>query len=249
MIDSGSRSYGIAEGHLPVPGRRAGLAEVRPPEESVFLHELPPEDAQAVCEFAVPRSYRRGTALFYEGQPAEAIPLVLSGRVAVKSTVGGRELALDISGPGELIAAASAVAGKPRTGTAIALDPVDALVFPRGPLLRLAERNGRVALALARTLARRVDDAERGRVRLAAGDTLSRLAGSLIDLAERFGEPTESGIRIDLALTQEELAGVVGASHRAVTAALRQLRELGWVTTARRSVTVHDLESLRRASA
>jgi CRP/FNR family transcriptional regulator, cyclic AMP receptor protein len=68
----------------------------------------------------------------------------------------------------------------------------------------------------------------------------------LVELVDRFGEPTESGIRITLPFTQEELAGWVGASREAVAQALRTLRASGYVQTQRRAYTVIDIEGLRR---
>ncbi|REE96030.1 Crp/Fnr family transcriptional regulator [Thermomonospora umbrina] len=53
-------------------------------------------------------------------------------------------------------------------------------------------------------------------------------------------------VRITVNLTQEELAGWVGASREAVSKALRTLRSHGWIETGRRRVIVHDLQALRR---
>jgi CRP-like cAMP-binding protein len=55
-------------------------------------------------------------------------------------------------------------------------------------------------------------------------------------------------VRITLPLSQDELAGWTGASREAVAKALHALRSLGWVDTARRRITVLDLEALRRRS-
>ena len=54
------------------------------------------------------------------------------------------------------------------------------------------------------------------------------------------------GVRIGVALSQDELAGWVGASREAVAKALRVLRDRGFVTTGRRTMTVLDLDGLRR---
>ncbi|MBV8540047.1 MAG: winged helix-turn-helix domain-containing protein [Pseudonocardiales bacterium] len=62
----------------------------------------------------------------------------------------------------------------------------------------------------------------------------------------RHGRPPESGIKITLPLTQDELASWVGASREAVAKALRTLRACGYVRTQRRMVTVVDIEWLRR---
>jgi CRP-like cAMP-binding protein len=53
-------------------------------------------------------------------------------------------------------------------------------------------------------------------------------------------------MHIELAITQEDLAGWTGSSREAVIRALRALRELGWIETRRRGVTLLEVEQLRR---
>jgi CRP/FNR family transcriptional regulator, cyclic AMP receptor protein len=53
-------------------------------------------------------------------------------------------------------------------------------------------------------------------------------------------------VTITLPISQEELAGWTGASREAVTKSLRTLRDLGWIETGRRSISVRDAEALRR---
>ena len=74
----------------------------------------------------------------------------------------------------------------------------------------------------------RLRDSDRKRVEFAAYDIAARVARRLVELAERFGEPDEHGVRISVALSQDELAGWVGASREAVAKALRVLRERGY---------------------
>ena len=78
-----------------------------------------------------------------------------------------------------------------------------------------------------------------------AYDIAARVAGRLVELADRFGEAVPDGVRISVPLSQDELAGWVGASREAVAKALRVLRDRGLVTTGRRTMTVLDLDGLR----
>jgi CRP-like cAMP-binding protein len=92
----------------------------------------------------------------------------------------------------------------------------------------------------------RLRDSDRKRVEFAAYDIAARVARRLVELADRFGEPDEQGVRISVALSQDELAGWVGASREAVAKALRVLRSRGFVSTGRRTMTVLDIDGLRR---
>jgi CRP-like cAMP-binding protein len=95
-------------------------------------------------------------------------------------------------------------------------------------------------------LSRRLRDADRKRAEFAAQDSMGRVAARIVELAERFGAPAEAGVRIDLPISQEELAGWTGCSREAVSKALQAMRRVGWIETQRRSITALDLDALRR---
>jgi CRP/FNR family transcriptional regulator, cyclic AMP receptor protein len=72
------------------------------------------------------------------------------------------------------------------------------------------------------------------------------VARRLVDLGARFGEETPEGTCVHLPLSQEELATWCGSSREATAKALRTLREVGAIATARRTVTITGEEELRR---
>jgi CRP-like cAMP-binding protein len=75
-------------------------------------------------------------------------------------------------------------------------------------------------------------------------DTGQRLAALLVDLAVRHGRDTADGIEIGIALSQDEISGMIGASRDSVIRALASMRSRGLVVTGRRSMTVRDLDAL-----
>ncbi|HEX6618573.1 MAG TPA: Crp/Fnr family transcriptional regulator, partial [Solirubrobacteraceae bacterium] len=147
--------------------------------------------------------------------------------------------------PGDLIGEMSALDGGPRSATATALEPVEVIAVSREAFTGFLERTPGVALVLARMIARRLRDADRKRIEYLAQDTVGRVCSRLVELADRFGEAEGDGVHIELAITQEELAGWTGSSREAVIRALRTLRELGWIETRRRGVTLLELEQMR----
>ena len=75
-------------------------------------------------------------------------------------------------------------------------------------------------------------------------DTVGRVAARLIELCERYGDRTDAGIEIRLPVTQEDLGSWTASSRAGVAGALRTMRELGWIETERRRITVLDLAAL-----
>jgi CRP-like cAMP-binding protein len=193
------------------------------------------------------RTYRRGEALFSEGDVADRVFLVERGWVTLRiATPSGGEVILGLWGSGDVLGELSALDGEPRTATALAVDEVEAVVAPASAMRGLLERQPELAGELLRLLASRLRDANRQRLEFAMLDCLGRVARRLLELAERFGEPGADGIRIELPLSQEQLASWCGCSREATVKALGTLREVGGVTTGRRVVTLGDPELLHR---
>lgn len=193
-----------------------------------------------------PVRFRRGQALFTEGDLADRVFVIERGWVLITSIApGGREIVLGLRGPGDVIGDLSALDGAPRSATALAAGEVDATVAPSSALIR-ALSDAAAAMELLRVLATRLRDADRKRLEFAALDTLGRVAWRLHELSERFGEDTADGIEVELPLSQEQLASWCGASREATVKALASLRTLGCISTGRRSVLIRDLEALRR---
>ena len=190
--------------------------------------------------------FRRGQALFTEGDLADRVFVIERGWVMITSIApGGREIVLGLRGPTDVIGDMSALDGAPRSATALAAGEVEATVAPGSALTR-ALSDAATAMELLRLLANRLRDADRKRLEFASLDTLGRVAWRLHELAERFGEGTPEGIEVELPLSQEQLASWCGASREATVKALAARRTLGCVSTGRRSVVIHDAEALRR---
>jgi CRP-like cAMP-binding protein len=89
-----------------------------------------------------------------------------------------------------------------------------------------------------------MSEAVRGLVELATQDSVGRVARRLVELGADHRGATPSG-PYEIELTQDELASWTGATRETVARALRLMRQLGWVTTAHRTITVLDPAALR----
>jgi CRP/FNR family transcriptional regulator, cyclic AMP receptor protein len=195
---------------------------------------------------ATHRSYPRDTVLFHGGDDGGTMLVLLAGQVKITvPTERGRDTILGFSGPGELLGEISAVDGGPRSATATALEPVEALGIPRSVFTAVLARDQSVGRALLEVLAARLREADRQRAEYAGLDVIGRVARRLVELADRFGVPVPDGVEVALKLSQQDLAGWTGASREATSKALMTLRSLGWVETRRRRLVIVDLEALR----
>ena len=216
-----------------------------------FVAALDPEGRRHLAALGRVRRHRAGTVLFLEGDRSTNVLAIQQGRVKVTiNTTEGRELVLAIRGPNGLVGELASLAEREhrRSATVVALTTVVVQVIPNEQFLHFLEQHPRALLALTRTVIGRLHDADRRRAEFGAYDTLGRLARVLDELANTEGVPTDSGIRLDPPLTQNELAGLVGASRESVVRALAELRRQGIVETGRRLLVVCDVTALARLS-
>jgi CRP/FNR family transcriptional regulator, cyclic AMP receptor protein len=217
--------------------------------EADFFRALGEQGTNELRARGVVRRFERGVALFHERQMPDRVVALLEGRVKL-SVVSeeGHELILALRGPGEVIGELSAIDDSPRCATAVAIEPVEALVFSAADFVSFLEQKPSAALALVRILVRRLREADRMRLEFATRDSAGRVAARLMELCEQFGQPDGTAVRIDLSLSQEELAAWTACSREAVSKALQTMRKMGWIETRRRGITVLDPDSVRSRS-
>jgi CRP-like cAMP-binding protein len=215
---------------------------------SGFIGHLPRADRERLLALGTRRRYRRGTPLFFEGDRSDYVLVVLEGRVRVSiAGADGRDLVIAVRGPGDLLGEFAAIErGMPRSASAHAIEPLLVQVVTAEEFEAFLEKSPRAAVTLLRTLTRRLRETSRAQMEFGSYDTIGRVARRLDELVAEHGEQTSEGVRIALPLTQEELAGWVGASRESVARALRSLRDRGVISTSRRSVVVHDHDALAR---
>jgi CRP-like cAMP-binding protein len=211
-----------------------------------FLRQLAPGDAAALLALVRRRTVRRGEPMLRAGAAGDEVVLVLSGRVKlVAYGADRREVVLGLRGAGELIGEMAALGSHRRTADAVAVDEVDAGLLDATELRTFLHDHPDAALVLIRMLVTRLGEATRDVIDLATRDSVGRVAKRLLELSHEHGRPVDGGTRIELSLSQDELASWTGATRETVSRALRLMRQLGWVATEHRTITVLDADALR----
>jgi CRP-like cAMP-binding protein len=210
-----------------------------------FLTQLGQVDADALLERVTRKSFARSAVIMHEGSAGENVALVVAGRIKLAARgVGDRSVVLAVRGPGELVGEMAALGGTRRSATASALEDVEVGFLSGDDFRAYLREHPDAALVLLRSLVSRMTEATRGLVELATQDSIGRVARRLIELgADHRGVPPTGQYEIEL--TQDELASWTGATRETVSRALRLMRQLGWVTTGHRTITVLDPAALR----
>jgi CRP/FNR family transcriptional regulator, cyclic AMP receptor protein len=189
----------------------------------------------------------RGQVLFHEGDPGDRLYVIVDGKIKLGRTSGdGRENLLAILGPGEMFGELSLFDPGPRNATATAVADTALIGLGNEDLTSWLSGRPDVARHLLRALARRLRRTNEALADLVFSDVPGRVAKALLDLSERFGRPTDDGLRVAHDLTQEELAQLVGASRETVNKALADFASRGWLRLDGKSVIILDPERLAR---
>ena len=193
------------------------LAEVQ------LFAQFPPDGLAAVAAAAVERELDRNHVLFDENDEATELFVVVDGRIAIANVaIDGRESVVALMEPGDLFGEMPLFDGHGRSAAARVLEPSTVLVVPYAAVRAVFEADPVLLWPVVALLA--------GRIRVTDGaladamflDVTGRTAKRLLDLA---GDNDE----FELPVTQEELAGMVGASRERVNKAISSFLRLGWL--------------------
>jgi CRP-like cAMP-binding protein len=219
-------------------------------ERGTFVERLSEADRAELLALGGLRRFARGEHLMHQDEPGDRVLILLRGHV--KATFlddRGHEMVLSFLGPGDVLGELSFAHTRPRSSNVIAIEPAEARALAASEFRGYLKRWPTAALTLLDVLSDRFRDTDRKRVQFGASDTIGRLAARLIELCERYGVASEDGTRIELPITHDELGGWTASSRAGVAAALRTMRELGWIRTERRRITILDLEALSQRAA
>ena len=169
------------------------------------------------------RSLVRGDVLFNEGDDPDALYIVLRGRIAIANqSFDKRESVYALMEPGDLFGEMGMLDDLPRSAMARALEPSTVLQIPYDPVLGILRTNPDLLWGVAKMLAGRIRSMDEALSDSVFLDVTGRTAKRLLELADGEDE-------FMLPVTQEELAGMVGASRERVNKAIASFIRLGWI--------------------
>jgi CRP-like cAMP-binding protein len=188
------------------------------------------------------RQLVRGDVLFGEGDPPDALYVVTRGRVAIAiaNPIDRRESVVALMEVGDLFGEMGMLDDRPRSAMARALEPSSVLAVPYTPVLEMFDQRPALLWNVTRILVQRLRAMDEALADSVFLDVTGRTAKRLLELADGSDQFT-------LPVTQEELAGMVGASRERVNKAIASFIRLGWLEQRDRqySITQRDRLELR----
>ncbi len=208
-------------------------------------------DAQALETIAADftrREFRAGKAIFFQGDPGSMLYLVESGQVRIfVNGLDGHETSVVLYGrPGEIFGELAIIDGLPRSASAVAVMDTVVHTLSRERFQDYMRRWPPLALNFMKTLTKKVRYNTKQVDSLASMDVSRRLARKLLELGQNYGTAEPQGVRLNTALTQSDLASLIGATRESTNKFLRQFRDNGLISlTNGQTIVIRDAEALR----
>jgi len=207
-----------------------------------FFEGFEGEALDELVAAAETRSYSRNDIVFTEGDTAAELFVVESGRIAIANkSDDGRESVVALMERGDLFGEMPLFDRLARSAEARALEPSTATAIPYAPLRAIYEARPELLWNVVSLLATRLRSTDEQLADSVFLDVTGRTAKRLLELA---GDADE----FSLPITQEELAGMVGASRERVNKAIASFVRLGWIEQAERRYRITNREQLSRRS-
>jgi CRP-like cAMP-binding protein len=205
-----------------------------------FFSGASPEVLRTIAGAGHERSLIRGDVLFRESDPADALYVVIRGRlaIAIANPIDNRETVVSLMEAGDLFGEMAMLDDGPRSAMARALEPSTVLSIPYDAVLDLFRKQPDLLWGVTRLLAQRLRAMDETLADSVFLDVTGRTAKRLLELSEGADEFT-------LPVTQEELAGMVGASRERVNKAIASFIRLGWIEQHERRYSIRKRESLQ----
>lgn len=205
-----------------------------------LFEDLTPEELAQVSEAAETRSYVRNDALFSQGDEPDALYVVASGRIAIANrSIDGRESVVALMERGALFGEMALFDEEGRSADARALEASEVLRIPYAPLRAIYNQRPALLWGVVKLLAERLRSTDSALADSVFLDVTGRTAKRLLELAGGNDEFT-------LPITQEELAGMVGASRERVNKAIASFVRLGWIDQSDRRYRIAKRDELER---
>lgn len=211
---------------------------------SIFKH-LTPDELEKVTFDKSTEHYKRGSIIYREGSRINGCYCIQKGIIKVfKTGIDGKEQIIRFARPGDIIGFRSVLSNELACTTAEVLDESSLCYIPAETLVFLVKHNGNFSMELMQLTCKELGEANAYITDIAQKTVRERLAEILIHLKNDFGLDENSILQISL--TREELANIVGTATESVIRLLSEFKQDQLIELNGRKIKIRDEAGLIR---
>ncbi len=208
-------------------------------QESVIFKELTCGQLADLLQQGKSLKLQAKSVLFNQGDPANSCFLVHHGRLKLsKFNAQGKEIILRYIGAGELTAATAIFKAGVYPVTAESTEETSVTGWDKTTMLALMRQYSDIAINLLDIVIERMDDMQHRYLELCTEQVEQRIARSLLRLMRQVGQKTPEGIRIDLALSRQNIADYSGTTIYTVSRTLSAWEKKDWIQSKREHIVI-----------
>lgn len=204
------------------------------------------EPVEALNSMKFVGSYPEGALLFVEGEQPRGVFILCKGKVKLTTTSrDGRTLIVKIAAPGEILGVSAAILGRPYEVSAETLEASQVSFVRREDFLRFLSAYTEACMHAAEQLSEKYEAAQREIRSLGLAHTTSEKLAKLIVDWSANGEETPQGMRMQVLLTHEEIAQMIGTTRETVTRLLSEFKRKKLISIKGSSFFILSMDEMR----
>lgn len=213
--------------------------------EQCRLAQANPGEFKELYSTKVLRSFKRGAVIFQENDPSSEIFCVYTGKVKLsRISPDGRETITKIVGKGSSFGISPLFNTKVQNVSATALEDCSICCLCSKNFLAQVEADSKLAIQVLTVLSLDLKEAEAKLLSLTQKNVRERLAELFITLGSAYGETEGARVRLDVRLTREEIASLIGSVNETVTRFISEFKEEGIIEEIDRAFYLSDVKRL-----
>lgn len=217
-----------------------------PSRNSGIFCDLNKEQLNDVSTHKVMNHYKKGQTIFFQGNPPMGLYCVSSGKIKITRTGNdGKEAILRIAGPGDVLGHRSLFSKEKYEATATVLEDSSICFIDKNYIYDAIQNNPSIAMSMIEKLSRDMGIAERKSAAMFQKNARERLADLFIEFAEDYGVKVDDKIKLDIRLSRDEIASIIGSAHETVIRLISEFKEEGILELNGKTILVKDMDKLR----
>ena len=213
------------------------------------LEGLPADELELLSRHQSIQVYRKGEVIFREGAYPSGIFFISSGMVKkYKTDKDGKEQIIYVANAGELIGYHAILEEERYPDSAAALEQAKIGFIPKEDFLKALQRSAILTRRLLKTLSHEFAVLINSITLFAHRPVRERLALHLVVLREKYKVDFQPGMSVEINMSRDDLANLVGATRENVLRALAELKEEGILETKGRKIVVKDVIRLLKVA-
>ncbi|UCG78363.1 MAG: Crp/Fnr family transcriptional regulator, partial [Nitrospirota bacterium] len=198
-----------------------------------ILSQLSDEDLKEIEPYVKTAKHAKKVVIFSEGDPSEWFYMLQDGKVKItRLSNEGKELIIEMISPGDMYGGVAVIRGFPYPANAVAMEDSISLKISRGDLMRLLDRFPNLMHCIAMQMGERMKESYDSLKNIALERVEARIASLILKLADKVGRKEKGGELIDMRLTKQDVADMVGTTVETSIRTFSKFKKMGLVEEA-----------------